>query len=84
MLTVEGVYRDGKIELVETVSVSKQTKVLVTFLENGDVDLQAFGIDEREAAELKDKFATFEDWNDPALDVYNDYDNAQSAFEDRA
>ncbi|MGI8409595.1 MAG: hypothetical protein ACR2M8_06925 [Pyrinomonadaceae bacterium] len=84
MLTVEGVYRDGKIELLETVSVSKQTKVLVTFLENGDVDLQAFGIDEMEAAELKDKFATFEDWNDPALDVYNDYDNAKSAFEDRA
>jgi len=84
MLTVEGVYKDGKIELLETVSAPKQTKVLVTFLENGDVDLGAFGIDEREAAELKDKFATFEDWKDPALDVYNDYDNAKATFKDGA
>ena len=59
-------------------------KVLVTFLENGDIDLRTLGIDEREAAELKDKFATFEDWNDPALDIYNDYDNAKSALENRA
>ena len=71
MLTVEGVYKDGKIELLETVPASKQARVLVTFLENSDIDLRTLGIDEKEAAELKDKFATFEDWNDPALDIYN-------------
>lgn len=83
MLTVEGVYKDGKIELLETVPASKQARVLVTFLENSDIDLRTLGIDEKEAAELKDKFAAFEDWNDPALDIYNDYDNAKSALEDR-
>lgn len=81
MLTIEGIYKDGKIELLETVSEVKQAKVLVTFLENSDVDLQTLGISKEEAAELREKFAAFEDWNDPALDVYNDYDNAKSALD---
>ncbi len=81
MLTVEGIYKDGKIELLETVSEVKQAKVLITFLENNDVDLQTLGIGQEEASELREKFETFEDWNDPALDVYNDYDNAKSALD---
>jgi len=80
MLTVEGIYKDGKIELLETVSEVKQTKVLITFLETNDVDLRALGINREEASELREKFAAFEDWNDPALDVYNDYDHAKSAL----
>jgi hydrogenase maturation factor len=80
MLTVEGIYKDGKIELLETVSEVKQTKVLITFLETNDVDLRALGINPEEASELREKFAAFEDWNDPALDVYNDYDHAKSAL----
>lgn len=84
MLTVEGIYKDGKVELLEAVPGPDQAKVLVTFLENSDVDLRTMGIDENEASELREKFAAFEDWNDPALDIYNDYDNARSAFEDRA
>lgn len=83
MLTVEGIYKDGKIELLETVSEVKHAKVLVTFLENSDIDLQALGIDKTEAKELREKFASFEDWNDPALDVYNDYDNAKSVLNEQ-
>ncbi len=83
MLTVEGVYKNGKIELLEAVHGPVQAKVLVTFLENTDINLGTLGIDENGAAELRQKFAAFEDWNDPALDVYNDYDNAQAALEDR-
>ncbi len=81
MLTIEGIYKDGKIELLETVSEVKQSKVLITFLESSDVDLRTLGISKEEASELREKFATFEDWNDPALDVYNDYDNAKSALD---
>lgn len=84
MLTVEGIYKDGKVELLETVSEVKQAKVLVTFLENGDIDLQTLGIDEPQAQELREKFATFEDWNDPALDVYNDYDHTKSALDEKS
>lgn len=82
MLTVEGIYKDGKIELLETVSEAKQGKVLITFIETGDVDLRTLGISREEASELREKFAAFEDWNDPALDVYNDYDNAKSAVDE--
>ncbi len=83
MLTVEGIYKDGKIELLETVSDVKQAKVLVTFIENSDIDLQTTGIDETQAKDLREKFAAFEDWNDPALDIYNDYDNAKSALHEQ-
>jgi len=81
MLTVEGIYKDGKIELLESVSRVKQSKVLVTFIENNDIDLPTAGIDKQEAGELREKFASFKDWNDPLLDVYNDYDNAKSAID---
>ena len=81
MLTAEGIYKDGKIELLETVSKVKQSKVLITFLESSDVNLRTLGISKEEASQLREKFATFEDWNDPSLDVYNDYDNAKSALD---
>ncbi|MBX3288017.1 MAG: hypothetical protein KF855_01610 [Acidobacteria bacterium] len=80
MITVEGIYKNGRIELLESVSVDRQSKVLVTFLENSDVSLSAHGIDEEEAAELRNNLAAFEDWDDPAMDVYNDYDNARNAL----
>ena len=81
MLTIEGIYKDGRIELLENVSQVKQSKVLITFLETSDVDLQTLGINEAEAGKLREKFAAFEDWNDSALDVYNDYDRAKSALD---
>lgn len=80
MITVEGVYKDGKVELLEAVSIEQQSRVLVTFLENSDIPLSALGIDEDEAAVLRHKMETFEDWNEPAMDIYNDYDNARSAL----
>lgn len=80
MITVEGVYKDGKVELLEAVSIEQQSRVLVTFLENSDIRLSALGIDEDEAAVLRHKMDTFEDWNEPAMDIYNDYDNARSAL----
>jgi hypothetical protein len=84
MLTVEGVYKNGKVELLGDVPALADTKVLVTFLNNSDVSLKTLNIDEAEAAELKDRLATFDDWNDPALDIYNDYDNAKSALGEKA
>jgi len=84
MITVEGIFKDGKVELLEAVSAPKQSKVLITFLENTDIQLSSLNIGQEQAAELRNKFASFEDWNDPALDIYNDYDNARSVLEDRA
>jgi hypothetical protein len=77
MLTVEGIFRDGQVRLLEEVSTVAESKVLVTFVESTDLDLRVLGIDEPAAAELRAKFSTFEDWNDPTMDIYNDYDNAK-------
>ena len=80
MLTVEGIYKDGKVELLRSIEDVKEARVLVTFIDNSDIELTTLGISEAEAAELRDKFATFEDWNDPEMDLYNDYDNARAAL----
>ena len=80
MVTVEGIYKDGKVELSETPPAISEARVLVTFLVPEDVDLRAIGISEEEAADLRVRFATFEDWNDPEMDIYNDYDAAKAAL----
>jgi hypothetical protein len=52
----------------------RQARVIVTFLPTeGPIDLQARGIGEDEAAELRWRFgAGAADWDDPAMDIYND------------
>ena len=44
------------------------------------VDLREHGIDPEQAANLRASFATFEDWNDPAMDIYDDYDQNLAAL----
>ncbi|MEK6407470.1 MAG: hypothetical protein AABN34_10935 [Acidobacteriota bacterium] len=80
MVTVEGIYKDGKVELSEPPPAISEARVLVTFLVPEDVDLRAIGISEEQAADLRVRFATFEDWNDPEMDIYNDYDAAKAAL----
>jgi hypothetical protein len=75
MLTsVEGIYRDGKIELLEPSGFAEGSRVVVTLLpENGPIDLRSVGIDEEMAGEIRDRFASFaDDWDRPDMDVYND------------
>lgn len=77
-LSIEGVYRNGKIELAEVPSdMPDETRVVVTFTqrdEAGPIDLRALGIDEVQAAEMRARLATFaEDWDDPAMDIYDEY-----------
>jgi hypothetical protein len=74
--TIEGIYRNGKIELVETPSdVPDQSRVIVTFLEPKLIDLQLRGVNEVQAAELRSRLTTFaDDWDSPEMDIYNDYD----------
>ncbi len=76
LASVEGVYRDGKIELAEIPNtIAEDTPVIVTFLTSGYVDLRERGIDESLAAELRARFATFaEDWDAPEMDIYDNYE----------
>jgi hypothetical protein len=71
---VEGIYRDGKVELLEAPPDVKEARVVVTFLPAaGPIDLSARGISEEEAAELRARWgAAAEDWDRPDMDVYND------------
>jgi hypothetical protein len=81
--TIEGVYRNGKVELTEVPKdACDETRVLVTFLELQPIDLRARGIDEAHAAELRTRLATFaEDWDSPELAIYDDYDAAKSRIQ---
>jgi hypothetical protein len=73
-MTVEGMYRDGKVELLQPPDHLPPTRVLVTFLPaDGPIDLSARGIDKNQAAELRWGFgAAADDWDRQEMDVYND------------
>ena len=76
----EGVFRKGRIELVEIPDdVHDETRVIVMFLESPLIDLRSRNIDRAHAAELRARMATFaEDWESPEMDIYDDYDAART------
>ena len=78
--SIEGIYRNGKIELVQVpADVRDETHVIVTFLEPRPIDLRERGIDKAQAADLRVRLATFaEDWDSPEMDIYDDYDAAKA------
>ena len=79
LTTIEGVYRDGRVELKSLPSdVAEEAKVIVTFID-ADVDLTAHGIDRSIAEILRNNLATFaDDWNSPEMSIYDNYDAAKS------
>jgi hypothetical protein len=81
MLTsIQGVYRSGKIHLAELPrNVADETPVVVTFLKDSRIDLQARGISVTQATDLRACLATFaEDWNNPEMEIYDNYDAAKA------
>jgi hypothetical protein len=70
--SIEGVYRDGKVELLEIPDDVEEARVIVTFLSTGSVDLRARGIDDQQAAELRARLQAFtEDWESPMMEAYD-------------
>jgi hypothetical protein len=70
--SVEGVYRDGKVELLEPAPTNATGRVIVTFLTPASVDLGERGIDEQQAADLRHRLTAFaDDWDRPDMDVYD-------------
>jgi hypothetical protein len=70
--SVEGIYRNGQIELLESPPADLEGKVIVTFLNGASVDLAKRGIDERQAADLRQRLKPFsDDWDRPEMDVYD-------------
>ena len=78
--SVEGIYRQGKVELAEPpTDVKDNTRVIVTFLDSNAIDLETHGINQAKAAELRSRLAAFaEEWESPEMDVYDDYDSAKA------
>lgn len=74
MLTIEGTYENGKIELLEhPPNEVKKARVLVTFVETKEVSLREREIDERQAADLRGRLKSIaDDWNRPEMDVYDE------------
>ena len=83
MLTsVTGVYRNGQVILTEQPqNLPEEAQVIVTFLTPSVIDLAARGIDEAQAADLRARLGTFAaEWDNPEMDIYNDYDAAKATL----
>ena len=74
MKPVEGIYRNGKVELVEPVAEVEGSRVIVTWVHPAEpVDLRERGIDESQAADLRRRLAPFaEDWDRAEMAVYDE------------
>jgi hypothetical protein len=72
--SVEGVYRNGKVELSQPIAEPEGSRVIVTWPEAaGIVDLGERGIDATHAADLRRRLASFtEDWDRPEMSAYDE------------
>jgi len=78
--SVPGVYRKGKIELEQTPkNVTDETRVIVTFLDSGSVNLRQRGFTKKQAEQLREQLSSFaEEWDSPEMSAYDNYDAAKS------
>jgi hypothetical protein len=69
--SIEGIWKDGRIELLEAAPAVSQARVIVTFLE-GSIDLRARGITPEQTSDLRARLKAFEqDWQRPDMDAYD-------------
>jgi hypothetical protein len=70
--TVQGVFRNGHIELAEIPLDVDESRVIVTFLPKGAVNLSERDIDEAQAGSLRARLSAFtEDWELPEMEAYD-------------
>ena len=72
--SIEGILRNGKVELLESVPEEEGAHVLVTFLpRTGPIDLRDREIGEAQAADLRGRLRPFaDDWDRSDMDVYDE------------
>lgn len=72
--SVEAVYRDGKVDLLEPIAEAEGSRVIVTWVRpETSVDLGERGIDEGQAADLRRRLSSFaEDWDRPEMAAYDE------------
>ena len=73
--TVEGVYRNGKVELLAQPEAVDEARVIVTFLPESIRPAGGPSCTPDELADLRGKLAAWEDdWNAPGMEAYDDYE----------
>jgi hypothetical protein len=80
MLTsFEGLYRNGQIKIADLpTGIPDGTRVIVTFLNSGELDLESLGINKIQAQILRSSLVTFaEEWDSPEMSIYDHYDAAK-------
>ena len=72
--SVEGIYRNGKVELAEPIAEAEGSRVIVTWVTPAaSVDLRERGINESQAADLRRRLVSFaEDWDRPEMAAYDE------------
>lgn len=72
--SVEGVFRNGKVELLAEPENIHEARVIVTFLPDAIRQPGEPGFTPEELADLRGKLAAWEeDWNAPGMELYDDY-----------
>jgi hypothetical protein len=73
LTTVEGIDRDGRIELKSlSTNITQEAKVIVTFIDLEPVNLADRGIGRLQAQALRDSLTTFaSDWDSPEMSIYD-------------
>jgi len=70
--SIEGIYKEGKVVLLETPDNVDEARVIVTFIPEGSVDLAKRGLDESQVVNLRSRLRTFaEDWDRPEMGAYD-------------
>jgi hypothetical protein len=72
--SVETVYGNGRVELIEPISEAEGSRVIVTWVGPAAAGhLREKGIGEFQAADLRRRLGTFvEDWDRPEMDAYDE------------
>jgi hypothetical protein len=78
--SVEGVFRNGKVELLEEPVEICEARVIVTFLPEAIGPAGGPCFTREEVADLRGKLAAWEeDWNAPGMEAYDDYETRRRA-----
>ncbi|MEH1815192.1 MAG: hypothetical protein V7K26_33235 [Nostoc sp.] len=80
MTSVEGTYRNGRVELTEQpTDIDEGTRVIVTFMKSDEINLASQGINKAHAEILRSHLATFaDDWDSQEMSIYDNYDAAKT------
>jgi predicted DNA-binding antitoxin AbrB/MazE fold protein len=81
--SVEGIYRNGKVELLQPLDEAEGSRVIVTLVRPAEpVDLRQRGIDQSQAADLRHRLARFaEGWDRPEMAAYDERRRSKGQLE---